>query len=498
VFKDIYLIFDMGTTSVKVSLINKFGEIIGLVIKEYSLITPMEDIVELDPRDYWKYAVSGTRELLVKTKVPSDAISCIGVSSQGETLILLDKNGKEVRNAIVWMDNRSQKEADFCRERFGSGRSGLAEITPTWTYTKILWLKKNEPDIYKKTRKFILVEDYIIYKLSNIFSGEFSLYSTSYLLDIKNKIWREELFEYADLDTDQFPDLVESGEIVGNLTHTAAEELNLIPGIPVISGAMDQTAGMLGAGNIEENIITETTGAALVVCRTLNSIPDTTTGTLSVQPHAVAGKYLLTGWCPAGGMSLKWLRDTFFEYERKSLREIDPEYFKTMMDLAYRILPGSQGLNFYPFLTGPGILPVDQSSRGCFYGVELHHRKEHFIRSVIESIAYVLRENIELMSINGDDIVEIRSMGGGSNSNLWNQIKADVSGKPIVTMESGDTASLGIAILGTVALGVYPDIKAAVSAMVKIKKRFIPEEDHMGKYELLYNKYRSIEEKIFT
>jgi len=494
----LFLTLDMGTTSVKTGLWSGEGAAKAESLLEYTLHTPSENIIELDAEIYWTCVQKGIKEVLEKSAVPPEEVLSIGVSSQGETLITLDAAGAPLMPAIVWMDNRSWKEAEELKAALGSGDTGLVDMTPTWPATKILWLKRNNPEVFHKAAKYCMVEDFIIFKLTGRYIGEYSLYSTTSLLDIRKKVYWRDILNYLGITDQQLPELTESAEIAGTLLPERASELGLKKETKVITGALDQTAGMIGAGNIEEGIITETTGGALAICKTLNTLPGERGESLSVQCHAVPERYLVTGWTAAGGMSLKWLRDTFFTAEAEAAERAGQDPFNVIIGSAEKVAIGSQGLLFYPFMAGPGTLPLDPSSRGSFYGLELHHTKAHFVRAVMESIAFVLRENIDRMCDLGGESREVRSMGGGAKSRFWNQMKADATGLPVITLASSETASLGIAVLSGAALGVYSSIPEAAGAMVKQVNRFEPARDRTGEYEAAYRRYRRTETKIYT
>ncbi len=497
--KECFITLDIGTTSVKIALIDRNGTIVSTSTREYVLETPTENIVELNPEIYWNCCVGGMREVLINSGVQRHLILSVSVSSQGETLICLDVKGKPVTNAIVWLDNRSKNEAEELKDKFGIERvTGLVDVLPTWTITKILWLKKNKPQVFSLISKFLLVEDYILYRLSGEFAGEHSLYSTTYMYNVIDRCYWTDILNYVGVKRDQLVDVYESGVVIGKVKSVVCKETGLAEKTNVTTGIMDQTAGMIGAGNIKEGIVTETTGSALVICETLDQFPSQKPTSSSVQCHAVPGKYLVTGWCAAGGMSLKWLRDTFFKEEKMVAERNGDNIFRIMDAMAERVLPGSQGLLFYPFMSGPGTLNIDPDIRGVYYGLELHHDKTHFIRSMIESIAYILRENIELMGAFGGECREIRAMGGGSKSTIWNQIKADVTGKRIVTMHSPETASIGVAILQAVAAGIYGDISSAVSHMVKTSDVYEPNRQENNIYQDFYRKYLVIQNKCFS
>ena len=493
-----FLSLDVGTTSVKTALFNSTGDLLALSVEEYSLNTPSENIVELNPEKYWECCKNGIKEILVKSKISPVQIKSISVSSQGETLIMLDKKGEPVCNAIIWLDNRSDKEAEEIKKEFGiDKRTGQTDVLPTWPVTKILWMKKNKFDIFKRIYHFMLVEDYIIYKLTKKFRGEYSLYSSSYMLDIINKKWWEEIIDYVGIDIEQLVELGESGEIVGNLSLPVSKELGLEPETMAITGALDQTAAVIGSGNLKSGIVTEATGAALAVCGTLETFPEKRLSSVAVHYHAIPDKYLTIGWCPTGGLALKWLRDTFFISETREASGKGENTYEFLADMAEKVPVGCQGLSFFPYMAGAGTLDINPETRGAFLGLELHHKKEHFARAVMESAAFVLKKNIHEIENISAFCTEIRSIGGASKSRFWNQIKADVTGKKIITMECPEAASLGVAVLQAKALNIYPNIEKCVENMVRPLSVINPIKENQHKYESVFQNYISIEKKCF-
>jgi len=494
-----FLTLDVGTTAVKTGLFSSIGEMLLSSTSEYELLKPSENIVELPSETYWERCRDGIRDVVAKSPVPVNSIKSMGICSQGETLITLDRKGLPLRNAIVWMDNRSQNEAEEIRRHFGSeSPTGQIDVFATWPITKILWLKKYEPEVYKKAFKYLLVEDYILYRLTGKYIGEYSLYTSSYMLDIVSKIWWNELLDFVGVEKNRLVELHESGEIIGTILPEVADDLGLDPGTRVVTGAMDQTAAMIGSGSIQPGMVTEITGAALAVCCSLGSYPDKKPGLMAVQYNAVPDSYLAIGWCPAGGMSLKWFRDTFFSAERDEAVRLGQDPYDILTAKAEKIHPGSNGLMFFPYMAGPGTLDVNPEARGSFQGIELHHTADHFIRAIMESIAFVMREKIEAIENMGILCTEIRSMGGGSKSGFWNRIKADVTGKPIRTMGCPEAGLLGVAILQATALGMYPDIKTAAEKMVAVSSVVHPDKQGVEAYEPIYRRYLEQNKRSFS
>lgn len=485
-----FLTYDIGTTAIKVCLFEPRGKLIASVTREYTLITPEENIVELPVETYWEEILAGTQQVLSDSGIRGDEVLSLGACSQGETVVLLDAQGNPLRNAVVWMDNRSEKEAEEIRAALGTHYdTGQTEVVATWPITKLLWIKKHEPRVFSRIKRVHLLEDYLVFRLTGNVDeprGSYALWTSSYMVDIKKKEWYTPVLDFCGVAEDWLPSLEESGSPIGRLSPEAADALGLSPGIPIISGAMDQTASLLGCGAVEPDIITETIGAAQALCKTVDSYPAEPPLPMSTQYHALPGKYVLMAWCTVGGMSLKWLRSAFFDTGTT---------YEDLTTLASEVPPGAQGLLFFPFMGGPGTLPLDQGLRGSFTGLEMHHGKGHFVRAIMESMGYLLRYQFEQMpggSDRGDTgFSEIRSLGGGAQSPLWNQIRSDITGSPVKTMSSPESASLGMAVLQAAALGIYSDISEAVRQMVKVADEVHPNPHTKTAYDEAYDRFKN-------
>lgn len=484
-----FVTIDVGTTAIKVGLFDRLGQLKHLVRREYELDTARSDIVEMEAERYWQYTLEAMRRLIGEMEAPRSEILSVAIASQGETLIAVDASGLPLRKAIVWLDNRSRAECDELRAVFGLIRAtGQNEIIPTWPATRLLWMRKNEPDIFSRSAKFLLLEDYLIYKLTGAFVGEYSLYTSSYLLDIIKRRWMPDVLDFIGVDPEQLPSLQEPGTVIGGLRPEICTDLGLEPTTRIVTGAMDQAASVVGAGGVTENVTVETTGTVLSVCRTLDEFDETAHRGHPVHYHAVAGKYHSIDWCPTGGKSLAWLRDL--------LSPQAPLAFDEFTAAAGEISPGSDGLKFYPFLSGLGTFGPVSESHGAFVDIELHHGQRHFVRSVLESVAFLIRRNLETAKLHSEQ-TEIRSLGGGAASSLWNQIKADATGKRIVTLECNESSSLGIAMVQAVACGVYRDFEEAASHMVRKSRTFEPDASRSRRYDELYSEYARVMERLY-
>jgi sugar (pentulose or hexulose) kinase len=446
----------------------------------------------MDPEGYWSAVIAAIKEVISADSVNPQEISGIGVSSQGETLISLDRSGTPLSPAIVWLDKRATKEARELTARFGPelyDLTGIPEVNPTWTACKIAWLKTNQPSVYKQVYKFLLVQDFIVYKLTDNFVTEGSISCTTMLFDIIHQCWWPEALEAVGLEAGRLADVSLPGKIGGYLTQPAAEILGLPSGIPVVLGGMDQAVGAVGAGNIIPEMVSETTGGALAIQVTLSSPDLDPTRQVPVYLHSVPGKYLFVPVCETGGMALQWFRDVFCAEETDLAVREGKNAYDLITSQAEGVDPGSDGLIMLPHLVGAFSPEYNPRARGTFVGFTLYHRKAHFIRSVLEAIAYMLRRNLELIQGSGIEVKEIRSTGGGAASLLWRQIKSDVCQMPVVTLADNDTALLGDAVLAALAIGLYGSPEEAVEKMVATAARTTPSLENAAVYEDAYQRY---------
>lgn len=349
----------------------------------------------------------------------------MGISAQGETLILVDKDGSPLTNAVVWLDNRAQKEAKELAQIFGNEETykitGQVEIVPTWPASKILWFKKNRAEIFHKVAKFLLIEDYFIYRLTGRYFCEGSLICSTVYWDIIKKVWWKEMLDCLGIKEDRLPEICESGEVAGSLLPYIAKELGLSANTIVATGALDQTCGAIGVGNIAPGVISENTGAALAICATVEGSIFDEKRRMPCHYHGMPNKYMAHTFT-TGGMVLCWYRDKFCSSEINLASLLQVESYKILDQEAEKVPPGCNGLVMLPHLQGAMAPESNPKAKGVFYGFSLHHGKPHFIRSIMEAIAFAVKRNIDVLEDLGIKVTEIRSLGSGSRSFLWSQI----------------------------------------------------------------------------
>ena len=490
---------DIGTTSVKAGVFDIEGHRLGFARHDYALQTPAVDYVELNAETYWSAACTVIRKALASDDVVGKEIVGIGVSSQGETVIPVDSNGNPIHPALVWLDNRAHSEAQQLNEQLGRTayrHTGIPEINPTWTACKIAWLRHNRPQVFRSAHKFLLVQDFVIHRLTAQFVTDGAVACTTLLYDIVDHQWWSQALEAVDLEPERLPAISKPGSVAGILTPQAAEALGLASGIPVVLGGMDQAVGAVGAGNILPEMISETTGGALTIQVTVPRPDVDSSGRVPVYVHSVPDQYLFVPVCDTGGMALQWFRNTFCESERQQAIKEGKDVYDLLTRLASEAPPGSDGLLMLPHLTGAFSPEYNPQARGVFYGFTLFHTKAHFTRAVLEAVAYMLRRNLELIAQAGVKAGELRATGGGAASQLWRQIKADVCQLPVVTLRHGDTAPLGDAMLAAVAINLFSSLDEAVSAMVSSAERLAPIPENVALYEMTYRRYCQLNDAL--
>jgi xylulokinase len=484
------LSLDVGTTSLKGVLFDTSGRQVANSLREYELVKPAPDIVELDSDVYWNRARDVIRHILAAGAVDPRQIASIGITSQGETLTVLDAAGRPLRRSIVWLDNRSQPEADEIGRRFGLDEvyrtTGQQELVPTWTATRILWLRKHEPEVFRKAHRYLLVEDLLIYRLTGRYVTDRGLTPSTLYYDLNTCDWWPEMLEFLGITRQQLPELSDSGGVAGPVTVQAADETGLAAGTLVTTAPLDQIAGAVGAGNIEPGIVTETTGAALAVCASIDRPVYDPQKRVGLYTHAIKGQYVLLPWVPTAGMVLRWFRD-----ELGGGRD-----YGSLVDEARQIPPGAEGLTVLPHLSGAGCPHFDPKARGVFWGITLGHRRGHFVRAILEAVAFMLRSNLELLDRLGVAVHQVRSLGGATKSDLCMQIKADVCRKNMVLMDSEEAACLGVAMLSCVGSGIYRNLCEARDAMVRTEKTIHFDPRSADVYDEVYRRNMALYDNV--
>lgn len=491
-----YLIgVDLGSTAVKAGLFDSQGRKIATHTQEHQLLTPCDLAVEQCPEVYWEAFKACIAGIMEKSGVDKESVLAISLSAQGETMVFLDENMEPLYNFIVWMDTRPQEEAGVIGSWFSAEevlqKTGQGPITSLYPACKVLWFQRHYPDRFARTRKILLLDDYIFYRMGGGFYSEGSNWCTSYMWDINTRTYWPEMLERLNLTPEMLPQTVETATPIGTLLPEAAQELGLTPKVKLIMGGLDQSCGTIGVGNVKPGIFSESTGAALVVCSMTKSIVLDRGGELPCFYGVIPDLYMLHAG-GKGGIILRWLRDTLCTRELEIEQAGGDNAYNQMDALAAPIPAGSDGLVVLPYFGGAGAPNTDQYAKGTIYGLSLQHTRAHLIRAFMEATAINIYCMVEYCErVTGKPVAEIRSLGGGARSPLWCQIKADVLGRPVVTMKNTqDAACLGAAIIAGVGAGLWDSIAETASRLVEIEHVYTPNPANRQAYDRQIRRYK--------
>ncbi|MGL4606290.1 MAG: FGGY-family carbohydrate kinase [Eubacteriaceae bacterium] len=485
---------DIGTTGVKVIIFDLEGNKLGSAYREYPCTFPQSGWVEQDGELTWTMTCEASREAIQKSGINPDEIASIGLSTQRCTFTPVDKEGMALRSAISWQDSRSFEEADIMNKKIGAEKyyeiTGLP-IGVVWTVSKIMWIKKHQPEIYDKTFKFALDQERILKKLgAEEYCEDWSNGSLQGLMDIKSFEWSQELIDLLEIDAAKLPKLVPSGEVVGNVSKEASVLTGFSEGTLLVAGGGDQQCAGIGAGAVKKGVIEVTVGTAAVTLAYMDDAIYDESMRLPCSAHAVPGKWETEGLQNAAGSSLKWYRNEFAIPEVELAKETGKDPYDYINEQVADIKPGANGLICIPYFASSAAPNWDPFARGTFIGLTLGHERPTLARSIMEGVTFETREIIEQMITNGVQIDEIIISGGASKSPVWNQIQADIYGKPCGILAIEEATSLGAAILAAKGAGLFATINEAVEKMVKIISYCEPNMENHRLYTEYFNVYK--------
>ncbi len=486
---------DIGTSGTKSVMFDEKGTVIASAAIEYPLYQEKNGYAEQEPSDWYNASVNTIKKIVSDSKVDPADITGIGISGQMHGLVMLDENNEVIRKSIIWCDQRTAKECAEITEKVGAKR--LIEITANpaltgFTASKILWVRNNEPENYKKCRHILLPKDYVRFMLTGEYATEVSDASGMQLLDVPNRCWSDEVLEKLDIDKSLLAKVYESPEITGKITAEAAALTGLKEGTPVVGGAGDNAAAAVGTGIVSDGKAFTTIGTSGVVFAHTSKVQIDPKGRVHTFCCAVPGCWHIMGVTQAACLSLKWFRDNFCEAEMNEAKEKNVSEYYLMDKEAENIPIGSDKLLYLPYLMGERTPHLDPDVRGMFFGLSAMHTKAHFIRAVLEGVAYSLRDCKNIISEMGTEISDMMACGGGGTSPLWRSMLADLYNCPVKTVACKEGPALGVAILAFVGTGVYKTVEEACAAMIKTDKTQNPDAKASAEYEKYYNLYTKL------
>jgi xylulokinase len=500
------LSFDVGTSSVKSILLDFAGNIIANATEDYPSYMPQPGWMEQEPSDYWNAAVRATRKILSVSKIDPAKICGLVFTTQAMGIIPVDKEGNVLRRNITWVDNRAEKEAIWLMKRF-LGRKIFksvigVEITGKDVLPKLLWLRKQEPEIYSRTDKVLDVNGYLKFRASGIKASEWSG-ACSYSFDLRKKDWTRWLFRLIGFDLNKLPDLVRSTDNVGSLSTQAARELNLSEGIPVFGGCDDTQSAAIGSGangNSDAHIYLGT--SAWVGVMTDKNVRFKN-GAVCLQ-SASPDKNIVVGVTESAGSNIDWIIDNFYAREKNDMTIRD--VYSLASEDAEAVPPGSENLMLTPWLFGERCPVGTTTTRGTMFNLSHHHTRAHILRAMSEGIAFNLRWIIENLERDfGFSLPLLRIIGGGSQNESWMQIIADITNRKIETTTYPKLAgALGAGMCALVGLGVMESLQD-VKKLVTPQRIFIPNSNnsviynkHFQSYKEIYKMNKNLYRKINT
>lgn len=477
---------DLGTSAVKILLMDQNGETIAQVSESYPLIQEKSGYSEQNPKEWEDKTIQALSCLLQQFDGNVEDIEGISLSGQMHGLVLLDDQNRLLRNAILWNDTRTTTQCKKILEIVGLKK--LLEITKNtvlegFTLPKILWVKENEPEIFEQVSVFLLPKDYLRFRLTGEIHSEYSDAAGTSLLNVTTKEWSQELCELLDVDIRICPPLVESTDFVGTITSEVAEKTGLSKKTKVFAGAADNACGALGSGILSEGKTMCSIGTSGVILSYEKDSSLDFEGKVHYFNHALQDAYYSMGVTLSAGYSLEWFKQNFSNKD---------ESFKELLEGIDQIRPGSNGLLFTPYIVGERTPYSDADIRGSFIGIDSSHTKKEFARAVLEGITFSLNEIIQIFKQQEKDVRSIVSIGGGAKNKVWLQMQADIFNSPIETLASEQGPGVGAAMIAAIGLGWYSSIEEVAEHFLTIGDRYEPIAENVEAYAELYQIYRQI------
>lgn len=476
----LYIGVDLGTSAVKMLLMDEKGKIHKIVSKEYPLYFPHPGWSEQKPEDWWDAVVTGMKELT--SECDKSQVAGISFGGQMHGLVILDKEDNVIRPALLWNDGRTQKETDYLNQVIG--KETLSKYTANIAFTgftapKILWVKNNEPENFAKIAKIMLPKDYIAYKLSGSFCTDVSDASGMLIFDVKNKCWSKEMLDICGITEDQVAKVYESYDVVGTLKPELAKEFGLPETVKIVAGAGDNAAAAVGTGTVGDAMCNISLGTSGTIFISSKEFGVDKNNALHAFAHA-DGAYHLMGCMLSAASCNKWWMEEIIQTKEFAKEQAAIEKL------------GENHVFFLPYLMGERSPHNDANARGTFIGMSMDTTRADMYQAVLEGVAFAIRDSFEVAKSLGIDIKRSKICGGGAKSPLWKKIFANVLNIDIDIIESEEGPGYGGAMLAAVACGEFASVEEAAAKLVKVVDTVSPDPELAAKYEVQYQKFAKI------
>ncbi len=488
---DYVLGIDVGTGGTRAVLVNRSGAIVSSATCEHvPFASPKIGWAEQDPHDWVQAAGSAIRQIISDAGISASDISAVGLAGQMHGAVLLDENDQVLRPSLIWCDQRTQAQCDWLNQKIGEHR--IIELTcnpalTNFTLTKLLWVRDNEPEIWRRFRQVLLPKDYVRFRLTDEHAIDVADASGTLMLDVAHRRWSDEMMSAAGLPMSCLPTLYESPEVCAHISEAGAEHTGLKLGTPVVAGAGDQAGGAVGMGIVRAGAVSATIGTSGVVFAATDTPAMDAKGRVHTFCHAVPGRWHVMGVTQAAGLSFRWLRDLL----RSTSGSSDLSYDDLTRE-AENIPAGSDGVLWAPYLMGERTPHLDPNARGTLTGLAASHGRGHVTRAILEGVAFSLKDTFSLFDEMQVPVRNIRLGGGGARSALWRQIQADVYADQVEILAAEEGAAYGAALLAGVGTQFWSSVEDACDAVVKVQQRITPDPKVTQALKRQYDHYRRL------
>jgi xylulokinase len=481
-----WLGLDVGTGGSRALLVDEAGVVRHSYTAAHQEMTMARPLwAEQHPDDWWRASQEAIRGVLKKASATGDSIRGVGLSGQMHGLVLLDDWNRVIRPALIWCDQRSQRQVDFINGKIGKANVLAYTANPVltgFTLPKLLWVRDHEPDNFGRVRKMLLPKDYLRFKLTGEFATEVSDASGTALFDVTHRRWSKEMADELGLDASILPRAYESSEITGTINQEAAVATGLKIGIPVVGGGGDQAASAIGNGIVEIGAVSCTVGTSGVVFAYLDKPAYDELGRVHTFCHAIPDTWHVMGVTQGAGLSLQWFRNRL---------AVGVEYDDLTAEATLSPI-GSHGLFWLPYLMGERTPHLDAAARAAWVGLTAKHQRSDMTRAILEGVCYSQQDCLEIIRALGAPVSKVRLSGGGAKSPFWHQMFADIFGCPVVTLASQEGSAYGAALLALIGTGAYKDARQVCAAVIKEVDAKRPEPGASAYYSRAYPVYQSL------
>jgi xylulokinase len=478
-----WLGIDVGTGGSRAFLVNAAGKEVASATVAHADIRMAQPLwAEQDPDDWARASLEAVRTVLAKANIAGEAVRGVGLSGQMHGLVLLDGEGRVIRPALIWCDQRSQAQVDFVHARLGREHVVQSIANPVltgFTLPKLLWIRDHEPASFARIRHILLPKDYVRYRLTGELATDVADASGTALFDVVQRKWSQPMLDGLDLDAEWLPRCVECAEVSATISNAGAVLSGLKAGTAVVGGAGDQAASAVGNGIVEPGIVSCTLGTSGVVFAHMDNVGYDAQGRIHTFCHATPHKWHVMGVTQGAGLSLQWMRNQL----------MPGASYDAMMTEAATAQVGCEGLQWLPYLMGERTPHLDAQARGGWIGLTAKHRRADLIRAVVEGVSFSQKDALAIIESVGVPVASVRASGGGAKSRLWRQILADVFAKPIVTLDTQEGSAYGAALLAMVGTGAFASVPEACAATLRITETIDPRPSEIDRYADAYAAY---------